>query len=180
MSISTFPECLRSLVNFLNGLERRATKEELHNELSKLDVCQNDLREFACFGEATYRRNLVCESQYFELLCICWDSGQRSPIHNHAHSTCGLRVIEGTATETRFDQSPCGQVMAVCSENFPSGAVCSSQDADIHQVSNLQGPGDKLITLHIYSPPLRTMSTYSILGGEPEQYSPHNAQTPCD
>ena len=42
------------------------------------------------------------------------------------------------------------------------GAVIGSQDSDLHQVSNLQPAGADLVTLHIYSPPLLWMGTYSL------------------
>jgi hypothetical protein len=40
------------------------------------------------------------------------------------------------------------------------GYVCAAEDADIHQVANMQAAGTDLITLHIYSPPIRKMNTY--------------------
>ncbi|MBK8271190.1 MAG: hypothetical protein IPK83_23895 [Planctomycetes bacterium] len=43
------------------------------------------------------------------------------------------------------------------------GQVCGSQDADIHQISNLQPGSADLVTLHVYSPPLMVMGTYSLL-----------------
>ena len=39
---------------------------------------------------------------------------------------------------------------------------CGSQDSDLHQVSNLQDGDADLVTLHVYSPPLRWMGTYSL------------------
>ncbi len=50
-----------------------------------------------------------------------------------------------------------------------AGHVCASQDDDTHQVSNLQSQGQNLVTLHIYSPPLRAMQKFSITGGEGER-----------
>ena len=40
----------------------------------------------------------------------------------------------------------------------------STQDTDTHQVSNLQPGGCNLVTLHIYSPPLKLMQKFSITG----------------
>ena len=102
----------------------------------------------------------------YQALILCWRKGQRSPIHDHTGSSCGVRVLEGTATETSFAQTPDGYVYATGSRELPPGAVCGSQDADIHQVSNLQ-PGDAdLITLHVYSPPLLHMGMYSLTDTE--------------
>jgi cysteine dioxygenase len=167
------PTPLRELVDFLSGLESRAPVERLGQLLSDLQISPEELRPFMQFGEITYRRNLICEGDWFELLCICWKSGQRSPIHNHAGSTCGLRIIQGMATETTFAWSECGQIKAVKSVDYSPGDVCSTQDDQVHQVSNLQAEGHDLMTLHIYSPPLRKMDTYSLMG-DVEVYTPTN------
>ena len=42
------------------------------------------------------------------------------------------------------------------------GAVVGSVDKDMHQVSNLQAGDADLVTLHVYSPPLLVMGTYSL------------------
>ena len=49
---------------------------------------------------------------------------------------------------------------------LPAGHVCGSQDGDIHQVSNLAPNDSALVTLHIYSPPLLRMGTYSLTNPE--------------
>jgi DMSO/TMAO reductase YedYZ molybdopterin-dependent catalytic subunit len=56
-----------------------------------------------------------------------------------------------------------GHVKAVQSEDFPAGSYVLSQDSDLHQISNLQAGDADLVTLHIYSPPLLRMGTYSLM-----------------
>jgi cysteine dioxygenase len=65
-------------------------------------------------------------------------------------------------TETRFDYTPNGHIKAVSSREYGVGSVIGSQDSDLHQVSNLQAGDGDLVTLHIYSPPLLRMNTYSL------------------
>ena len=77
-------------------------------------------------------------------------------------SSCGVRVLKGTVTETLFDRTPAGHIYATSSRKLPTGYCCGSQDSDIHQLSNLAPDGGDLVTLHIYSPPLVVMGTYSL------------------
>ena len=170
---------LKPLVNFLEGLTERAPLEELARLLREADLTPEMLEPYKGFGDKTYRRNLICESQWFELLCICWRSGQRSPIHDHAQSTCGLRIMEGVCTETVFESSPSGHIKATKSTDCSAGHVCAAQDDEMHQVSNLQSEGNDLVTLHIYSPPLKSMKTYSLLNAATEIYSPVNTDIIC-
>lgn len=170
---------LRELVDYLEGLSQRADVDRLNQLLSGNSSTLDALKSYVEFGDTTYRRNLISQGTWYELLCICWKSGQRSPIHDHAKSTCGLKIITGTATETLFEMTDCGQIKAVSSTDCSAGHVCTSQDADIHQVSNLQAESD-LVTLHIYSPPIGCMDTYSLLGSEKEIYYPTNANIICE
>ncbi len=52
------------------------------------------------------------------------------------------------------------------------GESTALQDADIHQVSNLQAEGTDLVTLHIYSPPLLRMDTYSLTDATVGEFIP--------
>ena len=166
------PRKLAPLIEYLDGLSARASIERLRELLHATDITAADLRPFVVFDDGHYRRNLVALGPWYEILVICWQSGQRSPIHNHAKSTCGLKVLAGVCTETIFDRSPCGQVVARCSSELTAGHITASQDTDTHQVSNLQPRGQDLVTLHIYSPPLRSMQKFSLLGEQAEEWRP--------
>lgn len=171
-STSEIPASLRDLVEYLDGLKQRASIEKLRELLGGSGVTMEDLKPFLCFKDDCYQRNLICNGEIYELLVICWKSGQRSPIHDHAKSTCGFRVMQGVCTETVFGPSPCGQVVALQSKDLSAGHVTASQDADTHQVSNVQAEGDSLVTLHIYSPPLKAMRKFSITGEQNGAFAP--------
>jgi cysteine dioxygenase len=172
MSSLPIPPKLQPLVAYLDALTARASIDRLRELLAASNATAEDVREFIRFEPGHYQRNLVALGPWYEVLVICWRSGQRSPIHNHARSTCGLKVLSGTCSETLFAHSPCGQVVALSTSEKRVGDVCASEDDDTHQVSNLQGPGDDLVTLHIYSPPLRKMKRFSITSASTEDWLP--------
>jgi cysteine dioxygenase len=166
------PAKLAPLIRYLEGLTARASIERVRDLLQHTAITAEDFRDFIIFEDEHYRRNLVKLGPWYEILVICWKSGQRSPIHNHARSTCGLKVLAGVCTETVFDRSPCGQVVPRHSTHLTTGHITASQDTDTHQVSNLQPAGENLVTLHIYSPPLRSMQKFSIVGDHAEEWRP--------
>ena len=163
---------LSRLLGYLDSLTQRAPLKELERQLRILDLSVEDVADYARFNEVNYRRNLVHGGTWYHLLVLCWRSGQRSPIHNHAESTCGVKVLRGIATETKFEMSPCGLVKAVSSQDLEEGLIAATQDADMHQISNLQTEGRDLITLHIYSPPLLRMKTFSLTDRAVSDYVP--------
>jgi cysteine dioxygenase len=172
MNPQAIPQALRPLIGFLDSLTERAPVDELRQLLASSQVTRDDLRGFVRFGTEQYQRNLVAAGRWYEVLVICWRSGQRSPIHDHAQSTCGLKVLSGTCSETLFSHAACGQVVALSTRDRHVGEICVSEDADTHQVSNLQAAGNDLVTLHIYSPPLRRMKRFSITGSQAEDWCP--------
>jgi len=155
----------QSFGQFLAKMDRysdRVPLDVLTREMADLRMTFDEIAEFAEFGAKTYRRNLVHAGPAFQALILCWRAGQRSPLHDHRGSSCGVKVVKGAATETFFERTPEGLVYATGSRVLPEGAVCGSQDDDIHQVSNLQCGGADLVTLHVYSPPLLNMRIYSL------------------
>lgn len=153
---------LDELIEYLDNLEGRAPLAELMSELRDLQV-GTELDEYMRFSERGYTRNLVRGGEHYNLLVLCWRNGQRSPIHDHAGSSCGVRVLRGVATETTFAFAPNGQVKALGSRELQPGSIAGSEDRDMHQISNLQAGDADLVTLHVYTPPLMWMGTYSLM-----------------
>jgi cysteine dioxygenase len=120
------------------------------------------LVNYLVFRPERYVRNRLHDGPAYQALVLCWRNGQRSPIHNHRGSHCGVKVLRGVATETQFTRAANGLIVPVSSRDLPAGRICASVDDDIHQISNLQAGSADLVTLHIYSPPLIRMEMFSL------------------
>lgn len=153
---------LRDFLAELDAFDQRVPLDVLVARLEALEIDWEEVCPFATFAGDGYRRNLMHAGPGYQALILCWRSGQRSPIHDHHGSSCGVRVIRGVATETIFERTEEGHIYATGSRRLGEGLVCGSQDADIHQMSNLQPAGQDLVTLHVYSPPLMRMGVYSL------------------
>jgi cysteine dioxygenase len=153
---------IQELLAELDQFTERVPLDFLTEKMEQLEISMDDVRHVARFGTERYQRNLLHDGPGYQALILCWRAGQRSPIHDHRGSSCGVRVIEGVATETVFDRTHQGLIYATHSRELHCGAYCGSQDEDIHQVSNLQPNGSDLVTLHIYSPALLCMGMYSL------------------
>jgi len=142
----------------------------LENWLARTSVTAEQVLPFVHFSEERYVRNLLYAGPSYQALVLCWRSGQRSPIHDHRGSSCAVKIIRGVATETLFAVAPNGMIYATGSHELAAGDSCASQDADIHQLSNLQPAGHDLVSLHLYSPPLFRMHMYSLLDAKVQQF----------
>lgn len=163
-----------TLPNFfaeLDDCSKSVPLDLLTHHLAKLEISLDDIRKHLQFGVNTYKRNLIHEGPGYQALVLCWRSGQRSPIHDHRGSNCGVRVLSGVATETFFEQTEDGWIYATGSRDLGESQVFGSQDTDIHQVSNLRPRGENLVTLHVYSPALLVMGTYSLTDATRGQFT---------
>jgi cysteine dioxygenase len=151
---------LAELVGYLESLKGRADLGVLSRLLTETRLSRADIESTCIFNPSGYKRNTIARTEWFELLALCWRSGHCTPIHDHAGVSCAFKVVEGTGTEIRFAPTPSGLICPVRTNAMVQGYVCAAEDADIHQVANMQSPGLDLVTLHIYSPPITKMKTY--------------------
>ncbi|KKD59558.1 hypothetical protein RN22_15375 [Grimontia sp. AD028] len=134
--------------------------------LENLNLGDEQIKAMSSFTAESYCRKRLFKNECCEILILSWLNGQRSKIHDHKHTSCGVRVLSGEATETTFDIAANGHVYATQSSLFSTGCVTASKDEDIHQISNLQCDDKPLVTLHIYSPPLKQFNIYNLENGK--------------
>lgn len=154
-----------TLDEFFAELDQHGTRVPLRlldERMRDVTIDFADVQQFVHFGDATYRRNLLRAGPAYHALILCWRPGQRSPIHDHRGSSCGVKVLKGSATETVFERTAAGHIFPTKTRQLAEGYCCGTQDDDIHQLSNIDPTGGDLVTLHIYSPPLLVMGTYSL------------------
>lgn len=151
---------IEPLLQYLNSLDKRADLSVLQKIVSESGLLASDVSEHCIFNENHYARNKVSSSPWYDLFIMCWKPGQCSAIHDHTDSSCSFRILKGTATEVVYALTDPEKKRAISTDKrtYQLGQVCSAQDQEIHKISN-ESSSDELITMHIYSPPLK-MSVY--------------------
>lgn len=158
---------------FAEGLaaipESRFTHESVLDYLRNNVVEPPSLSQYLWISAEHYTRNLILKTSLFELIAICWDIGQKSPIHNHRDQRCWMAVPYGKLHVHNFEM-----IRKDCSKRFcelrSSGQI--ELDAQhpaevdpgepIHQVVNLPQYNCRAVSLHIYSLPFDTCEVYDL------------------
>lgn len=158
---------LKQLVEGVNALGRSVTPAALKAVFERSGVTLADVADFVEFDPATYARSTVYASDEVEILVLGWRPGQASAVHDHAGSTCGVKVLKGVASETRFEPAGAGgEPKVIGFERHVEGDVVAMADTDTHQIANLDS--EPLITLHCYAPPLNASRRAKSFSGGPD------------
>ena len=152
-----------ALVDWLESHKDRIDLNELKGRLDDETISVDNLAEFIHFSDERYSRNLLAYGPQFYALVLCWKPGQASPIHDHKGASCGVRILQGTATETSFHWVN-GKLVENSVTTMSAGQVCGSFDEDIHEIKN--NGSENLVTLHVYSPYLDNINLYDRETGE--------------
>jgi cysteine dioxygenase len=153
---------LLSLLRRWDDREEPIPSAELIAALDGLRLGDGDLADVIGFDDACYRRTIIHSRPHYQVLVLCWRSGQRSPIHDHRGSNCVVRVLRGCAMETRFDATPSGRLVPTGSHQHMEGATTACCGDEIHQMGNFEAPGHDLVTLHVYSAPPLSWRFYEV------------------
>lgn len=159
------------LVDKLAKLERAPTLQEINEWMTEVRVSADDLRPYLGFKPGGYSRHRVAQSNFAELLVLCWRPGQRTPIHDHNGSFGAVRVCNGIMWETIFSRDGDLKLCYRSAREWHPTDVTGADVPDIHQIGNPDISGLDLVTLHLYAPPLGVLNTYRVGSSEIGHYT---------
>jgi predicted metal-dependent enzyme (double-stranded beta helix superfamily) len=158
MSVSTTsPLTLEAVRDQLLTLPHPFRREDVHRIVSRLRATPGELARYQHWSDEKYTRTRFYEGPRFEILVLCWQEGQMSPIHDHANSICSMLVLEGEARTTMYEVRAGRGLVEEATTALAAGQITTVYGGDIHKVGNAKGSGRRLITIHFYLPPIKEM-----------------------
>ena len=135
-------------------------------------VSPDSLAPYLYYARSHYTRNLVYKSDLFEVIAICWESGQVSRIHNHRGQNCWMSAPIGRLRVQNFRVADRDAAHAKC-RLIPTDAydmdaahpAVVAPEEPVHQVLNLPEFGARATSLHIYSYPYSSCEVYQLDAG---------------
>ncbi len=160
--------CQEHLLSLIHGVREKGrtgpySMAEIKSILTSEIWCADSVKPWVSYKESCYERNSIYKDESIEILCLCWKPGQKSTIHDHVGSNCGVKVLEGVCREKFFTVVNESQLLVRESKkaiSYNPGQITLSHPGSVHQLEN---PGESgLISLHVYSPPLGVMPEYKV------------------
>lgn len=150
-----FTEKLGQIIEFLTQEKgAKFPKKEFLNRL-KLE----DFSNYTSWDSDRYTRNAIFKNEHFELILLCWEPGQETPIHDHDGADCWVYHVAGEIEEQRY-----ADLNAVKQDEFTlakaqAGDLCYMHDKlGLHSLHN-RGQ-ERAITLHCYAHPIDSCGIY--------------------
>lgn len=149
-AVRSLPPELEELCAALHHLEGLS---ELRGALTALpESLRAALPKCVRFNPDSYTRQIVHECDRICVMLLGWLPGQASEIHDHGGSVCALRVLQGVATERRFEIDAFGLAVERSRDDYLPGSVLGCDGADVHSLGNDPAASQPLVTLHVYRP----------------------------
>lgn len=148
-------ESLNELVTALSEEER--TKYD--DIIRSMKIPPGVFQEYCSWSNESYTRNCIVENERFELILLCWEKGQITPIHDHGGEECWVKVIEGELKETIYQEDETGEMKSSGSAISKSNHVTYMTDfMGFHKLENLSDK--RSMSLHIYGKPIRNCKIF--------------------
>jgi cysteine dioxygenase len=149
-------ETLNELVDSLTEGER-VTYSHIMNSIQIPKLAFDEINSWS---QDCYTRNCIAHGDEFELILLCWEAGQVTPIHDHGGEECWVKIIDGEFRETLYQKDEAGELNSVKSVQSSIGDVTYMVDfMGFHRLENLSDK--RSMTLHLYAKPIKTCNIYN-------------------
>jgi cysteine dioxygenase len=169
MSIDDFVARLRT---FEKGI---ITRDEVLDFCDGVQIRDSSLEPYLFFDDKFYTRNLIYRDPLFEVLSICWQPGQKTPVHTHNGQLCWMIMQRGNLTVVDYKWIGCDHpeyqnvVGLDClagsdhirldrvreTDAHTGGPILTADKIQtIHQLFNANETRERAVSIHIYSRPI--------------------------
>ncbi len=158
------PQALQTLDELVTALSEEDSTN--YSDILRLAQLPSTAFESCCsWSSESYTRNCVIENEDFELILLCWQPGQLTPIHDHGGEECWVKIIEGEFKETVYKEDDAGILEMVKTTESKANDITYMIDfMGFHSLENLSEK--KSLSLHLYAKPIRSCQVLDEETGE--------------
>jgi len=146
---------IADLVRQLDEMRSDLTLIKVASALRSANLTTRDVERYVRPTQKSYHRATVARRELYELLVLTWLPGQGSAPHDHSGSVSAMLVLQAEAAEGSWRIAADGFADLQFETAVGPGQITAWQDAGVHTVRNASKTGETLVTLHVYTPPLR-------------------------
>ncbi|HVT42800.1 MAG TPA: cysteine dioxygenase family protein [Thermoanaerobaculia bacterium] len=172
---------------FAAGLETISTglitKQGLYDYLTTYEIEPDDLKRLEHWEPDRHTRNLILRNPKLELMLICWNVGNTTPLHTHNGQLGWMVMGEGKLQVENFRLRACNKPenqevvgidclagateidmepldIEICRPGGPLNTV--DKHHTIHRITNLKEWNEPAVSLHVYSLPIDSCVVFDL------------------
>lgn len=151
---------LKSVEDLIQALNQRQANESYLDIMKRMDIGLREWERFYTWTEDHYTRNCLAKTEDYELLLICYEAGQQTPIHDFNVQDGWIHTLQGELREQRFRFIPNTQKLEQVSsiKLGPNDYSYLSGKSGIHRYINTADC--RAVSLNLYAKPIEKWTEY--------------------
>lgn len=150
---------ITSLNRLIEVLKQSDAKDYV-SVAKKMDIPLSDFNKYAHWKDHGYARNCIFKCDEFELILICWNEGDDTPIHCHNDQKCWVYLVDGKMTEIRYKEDEKGNLLESNRLEMTAGNLTYIEDSMGFHVLKTS-PHQKAMSLHLYMKPINSCNVFN-------------------
>ena len=152
-------EPLTSLSQLVEKLKGSPTKEFV-SIARNIHLVTSDVSDFATWSTKKYTRNCIELNDRFELILLCWEPGQKTPIHDHGGEECWVYFVNSEFEEIIYEKVG-SELREKTTLSVVSGSVTFMSDfIGVHSLQNTGG--QRGFSVHLYAKPITSCNIFNV------------------
>lgn len=123
------------------------------------------IEKICLWSKEFYTRNLIKRNDKYELIFLCWQPEQISPIHDHSNQSCWLKILQGDCREKLYSYDEKQEKL----ELIKTSRFRANEQSYIHDniaLHSVENAGfSKMLGLHLYLNPIDTCYVFDPKSG---------------
>lgn len=140
---------INNLKSLINALKHKQAEDSYAGILNKIQFTFKEIEHLCFWDRDNYSKINLEKNEFCELVLICWEKEQQSPIHNHNLTEAWTYILKGELTEEIYvenKENPSIENTVILSQ----GDISSIKEKD-HKVHRLLNSyNGRSVSLHLY------------------------------
>ncbi len=150
--------CIKTINELIVELEEQE-KKYYPRILKSLQIPIEKFYNIAEWDADHYSRVCLAKNKKFELILLCWNGYDQTPIHDHDGQKCWVYQLAGQIEEKRYDLVDDNEPVEVLSTKLtPRNLTYMDDNMGCHALIN--SSPKRSLTLHLYVNPIEKCSVY--------------------
>jgi cysteine dioxygenase len=151
---------VQTIDTLLKELEMGTGLDGYMGLMNEMRIPLEEVLPYCTWNKKRYTRNLIERTSQFEILAICWDAGQQSPIHSYGDEQGWMYVVDGELVVNHYFRSYGEAKMQFYKEvHLQKGRFLYVNDyLGFHSVANASK--GRTVSLHLHAGPVSGWRVY--------------------